>query len=347
MDYILSIVQMFFVVMLLTQITIFEITRKKVKKQDNVFWYLSLDKPFAYNRLGNMVFICFVCFMITGQQSLFSVSGIIYFLLLLAMVVVADMLAYYMTGKYGRIRCKKEIMFAKELKAEIIEFAQNAYEEDTYEVSVKQYDEKEILGRYVNPTSHLAYLSIDGGKFVREANLFTEATFDVEPFGDVESIKVALEDLPVQVTKLTPSRQMPFKDERIDVVMCQYSNYDKYEVKRVLKNGGYFVVNQNGTTNLKELFTMYMPFRVKGVWDAFSCVGTLEEAGMKVVEKYEDYGTIRFTTLASLYTYFKNNAGDFSDMTKYQMFYIQALKSIKEKGYYELSTHKFIVVAQK
>lgn len=347
MDYILSIVGMFVVVMLATQIILFEITRNKAKKQNNAVWYLSLDKSFHYNRVGTMLFICAICYTITGNQSIFTLTGILHFLLLLAMTVVADMIVHYLTIRYGKVRCKKEIAFAKELKAEVIEFQQNPYEEAIYETSAKQYDEKEILKKYVEPSSHLAYLSIDGGKFVRECNLFPEATFDVEPFGDIEAIKSSLEDLPVQVTKLTPSRQMPFKDERMDVVMCQYSNYEKHEIKRVLKNGGYFIVNQNGTTNLKELFTMYMPFKMKGVWDAFSCVGTLEEAEMKVVEKYEEYGTLRFPTLASLYTYFKNNAGDFADMTKYQMFYIQALKSIKEKGYFELSTHRFLVVAQR
>lgn len=347
MEYILQVVGLFVCVMLVTQITLFETTRNKMKKQNNVLWYLSLDKSFTYNRLGQMFFICVVCYILTGSQSLFSLNGLLYFALLLAMTVVADMIVTYIVIIYGKRRCKKEIAMAKELKAEVTAFAQNAYEDENYETALKQYDEKEILKKYVEPTSHLAYLSVDGGKFVRECDLYPEATFDVEPFGDLELIKTAMEDLPVQVTKLTPSRQMPFKDERMDVVMCQYSNYEKHEIKRVLKNGGYFIVNQNGTTNLKELFTLYMPFRMKGVWDAFACTGSLEDAGMKIVEKYEEYGHLRFPTLASMYTYFKNSAGDFADVQKYQAFYVNALKSMKEKGYYEMSTHRFLVVAQK
>ena len=347
MEYILEVVGLFVSVMLVTQIVIFESARKRAKKDNNVLWYLSLDKTFSYNRFGQMLFICVACYMLTGDRSLFTLSGFLYFLLLLAMTVVADMIVHYLVIVYGKKRCKKEIVFAKELKAEVTAFAQNAVEDENYEVTSRQYEEKEILSKYVEPTSHLAYLSIDGGRFVRECGLFPEATFDVEPFGDTELIKSAMADLPVQVTKLTPSRQMPFKDERMDVVMCQYSNYEKHEIKRVLKNGGYFIVNQNGTTNLKELFALYMPFRMKGVWDAFACTGSLEEAGMKVIEKYEEYGTLRFRTLASLYTYFKNSAGDFADMQKYQLLYINALKAMKEKGYYELSTHRFLIVAQK
>ena len=348
MDYIISTVVLFLFAMLITQIILFEMTKSKAKKENNVLWYLSLDKPFQYNRFKMMTYIvAFVYIFVGDNKSIFTLQGLLYFLLLLAMVIVADMTTHYLMIKYGKVVCKKEIALAKELKSEVETFEQNVYEDENYEVPVKQYDEKEILKKYVEPTSHLAYLSVDGGKFVRECNLFTEATFDVEPFGDIEAIRTSLEDLPVQVTKLTPSKQMPFKDERMDVVMCQYSNYEKHEVKRVLKNGGYFVVNQNGTSNLKELFKMYMPFRVKGVWDAFACCGTLEEAEMKIVEKYEEHGTLKFPTLASLYTYFKCNAQDFSDVKKYQLFYIQALKQIKETGWFELTTHRFLVVAQK
>lgn len=348
MDYILKVVSLFILVMLVTQIALFEMTRSKVKKQDNVLWYLSLDKPFHYKRLKTMTYmVAFVYIFMGDNKSIFTLEGLLYFLLLLAMTIVADMVVSYLTLQYGKVRCKKEITLAKEIKAEVEVFAQNAYEDESYVVSSKQYDEKEILKKYVEDTTHLAYLSVDGGKFVRECQLFPEVTFDVEPFGDIETIKSSLQDLPVQVTKLTPSKQMPFKDERIDVVMCQYSNYDKHEIKRVLKNGGYFVVNQNGTSNFKEFFSLYMPYGVKGVWDAFSCVSTLEDVNMRVLEKYEEYGTIRFTTLASLYTHFKKSAGDFEDMKKYQMFYVHALKCIKEKGFFELSTHKFLVVAQK
>ena len=40
---------------------------------------------------------------------------------------------------------------------------------------------------------------------------------------------------------------MPFKDEKLDVVVNELSNYDKFEMYRILKPGGYLVVDQLGS----------------------------------------------------------------------------------------------------
>ena len=92
---------------------------------------------------------------------------------------------------------------------------------------------------------------------------------------------------------------------------------------------------------------MYMPFGMKGSWDAYSCAQTLEEIGMRIIEKFEDYGTIRFTSVQAIHSYFKKVSPDLADMNKYQAFYLNALKTIKENHFYEMTTHKFLVVAQK
>lgn len=347
MDYIFTVLIVFIVLLLITQIILFELSRNRALKQNNLSWFLSLDKPFSYNRFGHIFFMCLICFVITGGVSLFSIEGILYFVLFLAIGIVSDMIVQYITLIYSKKRCKKEIQLSKELTHEINEVLNNRVEDHSYVISERQYDEKDILKQYVDANTHLAYLSIDGGKFARECNLFPEATFVVEPYGDIAKVKEDMADLPVQVTKLTPSRQMPFKDERIDVVMCQFANYEKDEILRVLKKDGYFIVNQNGTTNYKELLNLYVPFKIKGTWDAFSCVQSLEDAGMSIIDKYEEYGTIRFTNVNQISSYFAQVSPDFADIEKYKVFYTNALNEIKTHGFYELTTHRFLVVAKK
>ena len=129
-----------------------------------------------------------------------------------------------------------------------------------------------------------------------------------------------------------------------EIIEC---NYDKNEIQRVLKKGGYFIVNQHGTENLKEFVRLYMPFQMKGKWDAESCAQTLESIGMRVVDKFEDYGTIRFHSIQSLYQYFTKVSPDFANVNRYQVFYLQALKEMKDHSYFEMTTHQFLVVAQK
>lgn len=346
-EYIIILFVAFVAIMLLTQIIFFEISRSKMIKANNLNWFLSLDKPFHYNRTGYMVFICIICYLISSPEDMFTTAWFIYFIIFLALAVIADAIVQYLTLFYGKKRCHKEIEDAHLLKNELVEISQTVEDDLSYDESPSQYDEKSILNQYVTPTSHLAFLTVDEGEYVKEWNQFTEATFVVEPYGDIEKTKSKLADLPVKVTKLTPAGQMPFKDQKIDIMMCMNSNYNKHEVHRVLKSGGYFVVNQNGTANYKEFLQMYMPFGMKGSWDAYSCAQTLEEIGMRIIEKFEDYGTIRFRSIQAMHSYFKRVSPDLADFNKYQMFYLNALKSIKEKHFYELTTHKFLIVAQK
>lgn len=346
-EYIIILFVAFVAIMLLTQIIFFEISRSKMVKANNLNWFLSLDKPFHYNRTGYMVFICIICYLISSPEDMFTMAWFIYFIIFLALAVIADAIVQYLTLFYGKKRCHNEIENAKLLQNELIEISQTMEEDLLYDETPPQYDEKNILSQYVDPTSHLAFLTVDGGEYVKKYEHFTEATFVVEPYGDIEKTKANLADLPVKVTKLTPAGQMPFKDEKIDVIMCMNSNYNKHEIHRVLKPGGYFVVNQNGTANYKEFLQMYMPFGMKGSWDAYSCAQTLEEIGMRIIDKFEDYGTIRFRSIQALHSYFKKVSPDLADLNKYQMFYLNALKAIKENHFYELTTHKFLIVAQK
>lgn len=346
-EYVLILFVSFVAIMLLTQIIFFEISRSKMVKDNNLNWFLSIDKPFHYNRTGYMAFICLICYLISSSEEMFTAAWFIYFVIFLALGVIADAIVQYLTLFYGKKRCYKEIENARLLKNELVEISQTMEEDLSYDETDPQYDEKEILDQYVNPTSHLAFLTIDGGEYVKKYDCFPEATFVVEPYGDIEKTKANLADLPVKVTKLASANQMPFKDEKIDVIMCMNSNYNKHEIQRVLKKGGYFVVNQNGTANYKEILQMYMPFGMKGSWDAYSCAQTLEEIGMRIIDKFEDYGTIRFRSIQAIHSYFKKVSPDLADLNKYQMFYLNALKSIKENHFYELTTHKFLIIAQK
>ncbi|MEG0276558.1 MAG: hypothetical protein RR630_05975 [Coprobacillus sp.] len=347
MQYLFIILATFIGMLMLMQMVLFEITRSKMAKSDNVNWYLSLNRTFSYNRVGYMVFVCLVCYFISSPEAMFSTAWFIYLILFIAMGIVADAIVQYMILIYGKQRCKKEIQEAILLQNELEQLSQTLMNDETYVKTPEQYDEKEILKKYVEPTDHLAFLSVDKGEFAKEYAPLPEAAFVVEPYSELESIKDKFEDTPFKVTKLTPSGQMPFKDDKIDVVMCQYSNYDKLEIHRVLKKDGYFIVNQNGTANLKEFLKIYMPYGMKGSWDAFSCAQTLEDIEMKVIEKLEDYGTIRFHSLNALHTYFKNNSPDLGDINKYKIFYLKALKEIKERSFYEMTTHRFLIVAQK
>lgn len=336
----------FIILLLILQIFFFEINYSKVKKANNMMWYLSLDKSFNYNRTGYMAFICFICYLISSDEPVFSANWIIFFIMFLALGIIADAVVQFLTLKYGQVRCKNEINEAKALLEEVLKLKDSQEISLDYYESEKEFDETQILKRYLRSEDHLSFLSVDQGRFASQFDALPAVTYDVEPYGDIEKIKDYLSETPIKATTLTQAQQMPFKDDKIDVVMNQLCNYEKNEIKRVLKPGGYYILHQNGTGNYKELVDMYMPFRMKGEWTIHSCCPTLEEIGFKIIEKFENYGSIQFRSIEALHSYFKKKSPDLSDVERYKNFYMSALKQIKEKDVFRLSTYDFLIVAR-
>ena len=324
MEYLIVLLLIFIGVLFLMQLVFFELTRSKMEKANNINWFLSLDKPFSYNRVGYMVFLCLICYFISSP------------------------VVQYAIMVYSKKRCRRQIEDAHLLQNELQHFSPSTQLENDYTLSSPSYHEEDVLRRYIQSQDHLAVMSVDAGKFASQLKGETEAMFVIEPYTDTQRVQNEFIDDPsVKVTTLTPTGKMPFKDEKIDIVMCQKCNYDKSEIFRVLKKGGYFIVNQHGTENLKEFVRLYMPFQMKGSWDAQNCAQTLESIGMRIVDKFEDYGTIRFHSIQAIYQYFTKVSPDFANVNRYQVFYLQALKEIKEHSYFEMTTHQFLVVAQK
>ncbi len=347
MEYLFVLLLMFIVMLFVMQIFFFEMARRKMKRIKNVNWFLSLNRPFAYTRVKYMIFVCVLCYLFSGIGNLSMVEWLLYMVLFVAIGIVADAIVQYLTMQYSKIRCRKEIQEAVLLENELLELTQTMYDDEEYEISPLQYNETQILKQYLQPQDHLAIMSIDQGTYADSLDSLPEATFVVEPYGDINPVKEKFAEKQVKVTQLTPSGQLPFKDNKMDIIMCEYCNYDKFEIERTLKNQGYFIVNQKGTTDLKEFYQFYLPFGMKGSWDSYACSTTLQDIGMKVIDKIDDYGTLRFHTIQSIHTYFKKFAPDFANINKYKVFYLNALKDIKEKSFCELSTHRFYVVAQK
>lgn len=336
----------FVILLLILQIIFFELNYKKIKKSQNINWYLSLDKSFNYTRTGYMAFICFICYILTTDETFLSVNWLIYFVIFLACGIIADAIVQYLTLKYGQLRCKREINEAKGLLNEVLNLKDSTYDIEDYNESEKVFDEENELKNYLVPEDHLAFLSIDQGAFASRFSPLPSVVYDVEPYGDIEVVKERLKETPIKPTTLTQAQQMPFKDDKIDVVMNQLCNYDKDEIKRVLKPNGYFVLHQNGTGNYKELVDMYMPFRIKGEWNVETCSASLESIGFKIIKKLENYGSIQFRSIAGIYTYFKKVSPDLCDVEKYKNFYMAALKQIRENQVFRLSTYSFLVVAK-
>ena len=121
------------------------------------------------------------------------------------------------------------------------------------------------------------------------------------------------------------------------VVVVQVQNGDGLVVAAQLPQG----------QNLKEFLNMYMPLALRSQWNVETAKQSLINVGFTILEAYEDYGYLHFRSLSQLDTYLKKVVPELTkEREKFVTFYTQALRDIKNQGFYSLSTYRFIIIAK-
>lgn len=321
-----------------------ELEGRTAQKKGFLSWYIKYNEPFKYARTRSIILMCVVCYMIASIQPFFSVEWFVEMIGFIAVGVICDALSQVVGYYYSKLRFRKRIKAAMEMKSEIAK-AINEDGSTLVQQSIPTYSSKEVVTKYLNDDSHLAFVSFDGGEYVNSFENLPPITYAVEVQN--EKAEKLLEERNIKVTKLTKEGKLPFKDERIDVLADELANYDKYDLYRVVKPGGYIIVNQLGSDNYKELTSIFLPFKLRGRWDLEAGKQTLSEIGLEIVDSFEEHGFIRFDTLASFVQFLKGITRVDVTQERFMNFYSQVLQQIKEKSYFELTTHRFLVVARK
>lgn len=323
-----------------------EMEGRMAKKQTNIKWYLHYGDSFSYGRTNSIIFMCVFCYLISSQQQVLSMMWFVELIGFLAVGVIADALSQFACHYYIRARFSKKIQESKALKQEIKEVVEHIEYDDTPIETKFNYDVYHEVKPYINQEDHMAIVSIDGGEFVSAFPDLPPITYVVE--GNSDKAKEALDAKNLKVTSYTKDGKMPFKDDKLDIVINELANYDKFEMYRVVKPGGYVIIDQMGSDNFKEIINMFIPFKMKGSWDKKSCGETLHDIGFDIVGGCEDRSFIRFHTLSSVFNFMHKLSPE--RVEKYEIyinFYAAILKSIKEKSFFDLTTHKFMVIAKR
>ncbi|MFV0393224.1 MAG: class I SAM-dependent methyltransferase [Coprobacillaceae bacterium] len=345
MNYYFYILIVWAVMLFFIKVGFSEVEGRMANKNYNIRWMLMFKQPFAYRRSHNIIFMSVLCYLVTSQQGMLSMGWLIELIGFIAVGVITDALAQVLSYYYVKLRFSKKINNAELLNVEI----KSALTKDDTELiyhNDSSFKVEDVMQQYIQSDDHAAIISMDGGEFVEQVETLPAITYVVEALAD--KAKERLEDKGVKVTSYTNRNQLPFKDEKIDAVVNELTNYDKFEVYRVLNSGGYFIVDQMGSDNYKEIANMFIPFRMKGRWDKENCSNTLRDIGMNIVDSYEEEGYIRFKSLSAVLTFMRNFSPERVDnYEKYVNFYARILQDIKDKDFFDLTTHRFIVVAQK
>lgn len=332
--------------MIIMRFAFCEIDGRAALKRMNLAYFLTFKDKFKYKRLNSTLFLMGTSLILFTDVDLTTTNGILLFLFFIVITIIGDYISCFAYHLYGKYRYKTQINEVSQFLVSLEEKIQEEVLEDDAYVYGQDYQFIDVINEYIEPQDHFVCFSTDGGELVEEMNMFPQVSFLVDR--KQEEAKKRLETKPVRLTTLTKDNRYPFKDEKMDVVVCYNENFNPDEGKRILKDGGTLIINQLGSENLFELFVFVGPKFIFNKWDLQALKKGLTNHGFSILSGHEEKAEIRFRTLASFHHYIKDMAYvKIDDIKNYVNQYFMINQAIEKNGFFAVHTHRFYVAARK
>lgn len=229
-----------------------------------------------------------------------------------------------------------------------------SYINDRYEEEDElPWDFKSLIQEVLTDVSILLDMETGGGEFLRSLGHPFDKTYAIEAYPpNVQFCKEELLPLGIHFLEADGEETLPFKDETFDVVTNRHGSYLEEEVYRVLKPGGYFLTQQVGADNDKELIELLTPEHKTSAFPEHYLEKrskALKETGFNLLKEEEVYQPIRFYDLGALVWFAKIIEWEFEGFSveTHKEHLFKAQEILEEKGVLEGQIHRYLLVASK
>lgn len=211
---------------------------------------------------------------------------------------------------------------------------------------------KRILLNYLNPSDKLLDMGTGGGEFLLTLNHPYKLTSVTESYlPNVNLCHDTLSPLGIDVRQVFDDRRLPFDADTFDIIINRHESFNIGEVKRILKNGGYFITQQVGGCNNNDLshklIDDFIPQFINH--DLEHCRELLINEGFDVMLEEEAFIQIKFYDLGALVYFAKIIEWEFPGFSVDSCFnnLCKVQNELIENGYISGIEHRFIIVAKK
>ncbi len=214
------------------------------------------------------------------------------------------------------------------------------------------WDYRAIVLDRIKSAKSLLDLDTGGGEFLAGLQPLPPGTCATEGYPpNVEIATARLEPLGVKVANTHAAINLPFEDGSFDLVINRHGGILAPEIGRILKSGGKFVTQQVGDKNclLLNEALQNVPDFTFSEWSMERAVRQLEAAGLRILERKEEFPAAEFKDIGAVVYYLKAISWQVSDFSigKYYDRLAEIQQTIQDKGGFTVKEHRFLIEAQK
>ena len=209
-----------------------------------------------------------------------------------------------------------------------------------------------IVRQYLSPDSKLLDIDTGGGEFLLSLNHPPKNTSATEGYPpNVALCKSILLPLGIDFRESNDVSHLPFGDNSFDIVINRHGSLDADELFRVLKPGGFFITQQVGAENDRELVNLLLPNTELPYPEQYLAKVSRNfiHAGFEILHSQEAFSGIRFYDVGALVWFARIIEWEFPGFSVEHCLdnLYKAQKLLDKEGAIEASTHRFLLIALK
>lgn len=222
-----------------------------------------------------------------------------------------------------------------------------------YVVDPLPWDYREKVRDFLKPGVRLLDMGTGGGEFLLSLGHPYELTAVTEGWEpNLELCRKKLAPLGIRVERYDceTDTALPFAEDRFDLVLNRHESCDLAEIRRVLRPGGFFLTQQVGGRNGRELAARLLPgLQRPGIDFNLENEGPrFREAGFRIMFQDQAYPVGRFLDIGALCFHAKVIQWEFPGFSVDSCFdrLLELQREVEERGFVRNQEHRFLLIAK-
>ena len=214
------------------------------------------------------------------------------------------------------------------------------------------WDYSSLVNKAISKSQSMLDMGTGGGEFLLSLPQLPAYTVATEAYKPNLSIaKTNLSSVGVDVAFVNDDSELPVDSDTFDLIINRHESYKPREVARILSSGGYFLTQQVGNFDNRELNRAFADnSRESSNWNLNIACRQLTAAGFDIIEKSEEFLRCDFLDIASIVYYLKGISWQIPGLNlesnDIQEKLYEIYKVIKQYGSFPTLEHRFYLKAR-